>query len=551
MAASGSYRSALAHRGLRRVIAAYALGSASVGILGVVVAVDIFSRTDSSFWASVAVSMRVLPFVLFSSFSGVLGDRFNPYRVLRAAIAGPMVASLLVAFWAGSGPLVGITIVGFAGHVAWTAAYSTTATLVPRVVESQDLAPAVSLLTSVESLAFVVGPGLGGAVLTLAGPREAAVVGALLGAVACLITVHASRDASAPAGHGPPARVGFWTAYTVGVRAVVSSNAILVPLLFLLIAEVVYGACQVLLLLAASQLLGMSQGGFGGLSAALGVGAFLGLFVVNRIARSSQLVLAIAVSVFACGVPMALVAVLSSPVAVVPLLAISGAGLLTTEVLVLTTLQRNVPRDRVARAFGVLDALLVGGVFIGSLLAAPLSEVLGLKLALLVVGAALPALALLALPALRSQGAVASVDVSALHHEIALLAGLPVLRVASRVSVEVIAAGATHEVVSAGTVVIEQGAVPDDFFAIVSGTFAVLIDDGAGMSAVGRTLGAGDGFGELGLLHEVPRMATVIASTDGELLRVPGESLITAVGPGRVSGGGSLVASVRDLWAAG
>jgi CRP-like cAMP-binding protein len=77
-------------------------------------------------------------------------------------------------------------------------------------------------------------------------------------------------------------------------------------------------------------------------------------------------------------------------------------------------------------------------------------------------------------------------------------------------------------------VVLREGDEPDDLYIVASGRLAVTTERGG---HVGE-LAEGDYFGEIGLLHRVPRTATVTAVIDGELWRMPGETFLRLVNEG-------------------
>jgi CRP/FNR family cyclic AMP-dependent transcriptional regulator len=71
-----------------------------------------------------------------------------------------------------------------------------------------------------------------------------------------------------------------------------------------------------------------------------------------------------------------------------------------------------------------------------------------------------------------------------------------------------------------GDVVVEQGAPGDSLYVILSGTAR------ARGKPAARTLRTGDYFGELSLLDGVPRSATVVATDDLHVMRLPGASFL-------------------------
>jgi CRP-like cAMP-binding protein len=73
-------------------------------------------------------------------------------------------------------------------------------------------------------------------------------------------------------------------------------------------------------------------------------------------------------------------------------------------------------------------------------------------------------------------------------------------------------------------VIVRQGEPGDRFYVIESGEVDVTAD-----GTLVRTLGAGDCFGEIALLHDVPRTATVTARTDVQLYALDRPDLVEAV----------------------
>ena len=79
--------------------------------------------------------------------------------------------------------------------------------------------------------------------------------------------------------------------------------------------------------------------------------------------------------------------------------------------------------------------------------------------------------------------------------------------------------------VAAGAVVFSEGDPPVELYVIQSGTVSVTMSDRGEI----RQLGAGDWFGEIGLLRGVPRTASITAVEPAELLVIPGRVFLDAV----------------------
>ena len=548
----GTYRSALRSRPFVWTVLQYTCASVAIGIVAVVVSIELFRRSGSTTWASVGVLARVVPFLVCSPIAGVLGDRYDGVKTVRLASASVTVGAATLWLAVGEAPLWSIAVIGVVTHVLWTPGYPAAASLVPRMVESESLAPGVGIVTASESVSWLVGPGLGGLLISMSGPRAAVGVAVVFGVAASIFGLMLRRTwVPADASGAAVARGRFGAMLADGFQTILGTRSVFAPLAILLAGEVAYGASQVVLLVAATDLFGLSAGGFGLLGAAISGGALAALLVVNPLARSRRPSTVLVAVLLLEGVPVAISAASGSSSIAIPLFVCSGVGMVASEVLLLTTLQRNAPLDQLSRLFGILDSLLIASMIVGSLAAAPLMAVLGVRGSLMLIGVLFPAISVALIPAIvADKGRPARVG--DLADRIVLLSGLRVLRHASRVAIEALAAGAREVDVVAGTSVVVQGERADAFYAVIDGDLDVHVTAGDGTTTLATTVHTGDGFGELGLMHAVPRQATVTARTDSKLLRIPGVEFVRVLGPGRVTGGGvGVTGSLRDLWAAG
>ncbi|HEY3485341.1 MAG TPA: MFS transporter [Ilumatobacteraceae bacterium] len=546
----GTFGSALASRPFRLVLATYALGAATAGSMSIVVAIALYARTGSAAWAGVGAIVRVAPFVVLSPFSGVLSDRYDQVTVLRCALIAVTFTGAITVALLTDGPLWLVAGAGFVTQCCWTPVYPTTAALVPRVVGVRDLAPATSMVATLEAIAYFLGPGLGGLVVTVAGTTAAGASALVFSTIAIVTATMLRGDRLAPrplklrvAGEEP----SFVRMFVDGVRTIFTTAAVAGPLVVLFAVEFVYGASQVVLLVAATEELGMSDGGFGLVVAVMGVGALVSIVIVNGLARSRRPRLVLAGCVAASSLPIAVVAGTDSPAVAIPLLGLSGLGIVLCEVILLTTLQRNTPMDRLGRVFGALDSLTIGAILLGTVVGSPLIAVFDVSGALLVLGLAVPAVAILMVPLLFRPPPLDAVRIEHMRPVVDLFSAVRVLSLASRTAVESMVAASQRVAVPVDTVVVREGEPADHFFVVESGALEVT-EGGVPV----RRIAPGDGFGELGLLHQVPRTATVTTLEPSVLHSVPGEAFLRALGPGRVTGGGvGLAASLKDIWAAG
>ena len=203
------------------------------------------------------------------------------------------------------------------------------------------------------------------------------------------------------------------------------------------------------------------------------------------------------------GVPIALVAFANGPAAAVILLGIAGVGKSFFDVTARTLLQRSVDDDVLARVFGVQEGLAMAALAVGSVIAPILVNRLGVEPAFILAGLTLPLIALLVFQRIRAVDRDAAL---ADPEAVALLRRTSIFGPLGPANLERVARNMVPLEVAAGVVVIKEGDAGDRFYVIEAGRVVV---SKAGAALV--TLGPGDFFGEIALLRDVPRTATVKA----------------------------------------
>jgi MFS family permease len=285
--------------------------------------------------------------------------------------------------------------------------------------------------------------------------------------------------------------------------------------------SLVAGMVQVYLVVLAVQLLGLGTAGVGYLNSALGVGGILGGILALGLTGARRLSPPFLVGVVLWGAPLAVVAFTSSTAAALVLFGVMGFGYALSDVAGFTIVQRSVPDEVLARVFGVVVSVWVGALGIGAVFAPHLISWLGAKHALIATGVAL--VGLVALFALR----VAAIDAAAPApnpDELRLLGGIPIFAPLAGATLEHVAGRLVPLSIEPGTEVIRQGDHGDRFYIIAEGELDVA-SDGKAVSS----LAAGDYFGEIALLRDVPRTATVTARTRTVLYALDRDDFLAAV----------------------
>jgi MFS family permease len=280
------------------------------------------------------------------------------------------------------------------------------------------------------------------------------------------------------------------------------------------------GIMRVLLVVTALRILDLGPSGVGYLNSAVGVGALAGILVLLALIGSSRLGPVFGLGMLLWGVPLVLFGLWPSVAAAVVCFGILGVANTLVDVAGLTLLQRAAPDEVRARVFGVLESVFLGTIGIGAVIAPLLTSAFGPRGALIAAGAGLSVLALLFWRPLGVADTGAAVPESelALLRSIAIFAPLPLL------TLEQVASRLSRVRVPAGEVVFRRGDTGDRFYVIGDGEVTVTLD---GQPPV--PLGPGGYFGEIALLREVPRTATVTARTDVELYALERDVFIAAV----------------------
>ena len=214
------------------------------------------------------------------------------------------------------------------------------------------------------------------------------------------------------------------------------------------------------------------------------------------------------------------------PVLALALVAILGAGKGLTYVAGLSLLQRMMVSEVLGRAFGLLQTFALVATGLGAMAAPLLIAAVGLEAALVALAVLMPALVAAAWPRFRSFDATGV----ARQREVAVLREVPLFAPLPTLELEQLAAAVFPLTVPAGTEVIRQGERGDRFYVVLEGEVDVLVDDVAV-----ATMGPSGWFGELALLRDVPRSATVRARSDVELYALEREPFLTAL-TGRPAG---------------
>jgi MFS family permease len=396
---------------------------------------------------------------------------------------------------------------------------------------TEELTASNGTSSTMESLAFFVGPALGALLIGVSSVSTVFllnVVTFLWSAVMVLgVRVPAKPaappttgvDDGTPDGSAAEAEPGFLAETAAGFRTIFGNKDLMVVTAEVSAQTVVAGASAVFTVVMAVEILGTGPKGVGYLDSAWGIGAIVGgLLAISRAAKQ-RLAVDLTAGVVLWSLPLLLISVWPSPATVFAAVTLLGLANPLVDVNMDTIIQRITPDAVLGRVFGALETCLIATMALGAVAMPVLLHWIGLRAALAVIGVAVAALALIGLPRMRS------LDRRLSRPEgLELLEAIPMFAPLTPAVVEALARSLVHVPVAAGEVVLNEGEESDRFYIIESGLVEV-----TQAGHVLRREGAGDFFGEIGLLRDVPRTATITAVEATELVALERDAFLAAV----------------------
>ena len=513
---------------LRRVGFAYALFTSAE--FGIWIALLVFAYGHGGASAgTLIVLVQLVPCIVLGPFIGALVDRQRPSRVLRIGyvLQALSMAAVAVAIAVGA-PTFVVFILAPLTSISLSMTRSPQAALLPAVVRTTDELTAANVMTGwTDGAASLVGPALVGVLLAASGTAAAIAVTAAMSMIAFVLVFGVAGPAAAVPmadgtenschGDGSGGRRFADIRQSMGsIRAGAGSNltkTLRNPQIRVLLALhtfyfVLVGALDLLCVVLAVDFLHMGPGGAGFLNAAFGAGALCAAFVTAFLVGRRHLASTLTGTLFVAVIALAVIGAVPKVGAALVLIGVVGLAGAVFDTTGRTLLQRSAPADAIAGTFSILESLMDFGLAVGAVVVRIALSIGGVRAALWA-----PALCAFVLTALLWTR-LRAIDESATvpQVEIQLLRSITIFAALPAPSLEGIARELVAVPTPTGTVVIREGEPGDRYYAIADGELEIL------RGAVHQvTLSRGAGFGEIALIRDVPRQATVIAASDSLL----------------------------------
>jgi MFS family permease len=340
-------------------------------LAAIALSVDIYDRTGSGKWLAALLIADFLPIVVIGLTLGPLVDRLSRRRLMivsdlvRAAVfcALPFVGS----------PAAIVALAGLSGVATGFFRPAVYAGL-PNLVDDEDLPEANSLLAGIENVAWMTGPIVGGALLTISGPDLAYWINAVTFVVSAALV---SRIPARKLQSEESLSRGHWRDVRDGLALVRGSLHILTVLVVWNVVLLGNAAVNVAEVVYAKSDLGTGNVGLGILVGATGLGLTIGSFLSAGVLARLGLQRAYAGSIVLMAAGWGLAAFAPSLYVAVPLVIVStignGCALVCNQLL----LQRGAPDRMRGRALAVVMATFYATLGLGMAAAGPITDALG------------------------------------------------------------------------------------------------------------------------------------------------------------------------------
>ena len=524
--AGAAFASNARNRSLR--LAQLAFGAVWASEWGFLVGLSVVAFRDGGATAvAIVAAARMAPAALVAPFATALADRVARDRVLIGACAVRAVAvGIAAALAASEAPPATVYALAVVATAAFTVLRPAHSALLPSLCRTpQELASASVVRGLMDASGTLAGPAIAALLLAFSGP---AAVFAAVAAASAWGAWAIARIGYEPSARPAAARPRLLREAADGFTAVTRHGDVAVIFSIALTQIFTRGALTVLTVVLALDVLGGHEADVGLLTSAIGAGAVVGSLATGLLADGRDLARWDGVGAALWGLSLMLVAAFPHPAVAVACLAVIGVGNALSDVGLFTLPVRIVPEALLGRVFGVFESLGALAVAAGALSASLAVHTLGSRGALLAVGLITPLAVAASWPRLRriDHGMVSR------DADIALLRRAELLRMLPLPAIEELAVRSRVTTVADDRQVFAEGDHGDSFYVVAGGAGEVR----RGGRLV-QTLRPGDGFGEIALLRDCRRMATVTARGELVLRVLERDAFVAALTGHRPSAG--------------
>ncbi len=483
------------------------------------VAISLVAFADGGAVAVGLVGMlRLLPSAVLAPVVAAYADRLPREKVLFASSAVRGLATVLCApILIAGGPVWVVYALAIVSTIAFTPYRAGHSALMPLLCRDPEELTSINVVRGLlDSISVVVGPFVAALLVAVSDVASVFVFAGASGLVSALLILNLSYERIPVA----PREARLLGEVVEGLKAVKDNPGVPTAFFFVVLQTFLRGAFTVYVVVVAINLLDGGESEVGVLQGAVGVGALLGGAATTLLVGSRAMMRWLSIAVVLWGFPMAVMGLVPQYVVALVAAGVIGVGNAMVDVTAFTLVARMAPDAVLARVFGALEALGALAVGLGSLVAPLLVLLMGERGALITMGLIAPvACVVMWYPATKVDRSI-----SVRTEVVGVLRRVPMLRPLPVNAIEQLAQHAERSELPAAAAVFEAGDVGDSFYVIESGSVDVLDRD-----QPVRTMGPGEGFGEIALLGDTTRTMTVRTKEHTTLLGISASHFLPAV----------------------
>jgi MFS family permease len=509
---------------LRRIQAAWAGSFAGEAIAAVAFGVLAY-RFAGATGVAFLVAVQLLPTALLAPMLVALAGRLRRERLaLIVDVARAAIAALAAVLSDAGAPREALFALASTLTIAAAVSNPPRRALLPLLVEEPgELTAAGVVMGVVQAVAQTAGPLLAAVVFSVTGATAVLAVSAVCfaGAAMAEAGLPNTEDVAHRLGAGERTRV-LEEALRVlrrGLEAVRSDSELRLVTGLFAAKNLGRGALNVLIVVVPFALLGLGSASVGWLTAVLGVGGVIGGLAATALVGRRRMVPAMSAGLALWGLPLVAIGARPYLATAVLGLAVLGIGNTVTDVAGYALIGRSARDDLIAAVYSVHEAVRAAAIVAGSVASATMVELWGARAALVTAGAGLLAAAL-------AGGLLRGLEHSREPRPeyLQLIRANPLFGWLSPIAVARLASRLEPVNLAAGVTLLREGDPGDRAYLVETGE---LVAEQGGRE-IGR-IRAGGLVGEIALLRNAPRMATVRATMDSRLARIERDEFVAAV----------------------
>src|SRR6185312_4495631 len=348
-----------------------------------VVGVFVYERTDSAFQVALMILLRMAPMVIFGPIIGAAAERIERRKAQIFFGAFTLATAVVVAGLAFTGALVvwHLALASFCNGVAWASDNPVRRVMIGEVVGAERMGAAMAIDVGANNASRMLGPTIGGLVLSHVGISGAFTISVVCYAVALYSAIRLRhRNAVAPEARGAV------LARVIEGLVLARRDPRLVAILTVTVIYNVFGwpFTSMIVVIGRDQL-HLAAGGIGILSSMDGIGAFIGAIAIGLWARPrhfTRLYIGAVLTYLVLAVAFALAPTTLFAGAALLLTGLSNSGF---SVMQATLIYLAAPAEMRSRLYGVLS-MCIGSGLLGFLHIGLLAEAIGAPWATTVSG---------------------------------------------------------------------------------------------------------------------------------------------------------------------